>query len=103
MFRGKKKAPPLGWGWVSKSSLTFSLVQVLPCLLHLALSNGKSLTDDLAGEQLTLENPKNNTDILSYYQSKKLQPATGVSYTGGSSLQLQGIGYWVISNDFKVS
>ena len=69
----------------------------------LALSNGKSLTDDLAGEQLTLENPKNNTDILSYYQSKKLQPATGVSYTGGSSLQLQGIGYWVISNDFKVS
>ena len=70
----------------------------------LALSNGKSLTDDLvAGEQLYLENTKNNKDILSYYQSKKLQPATGVSHTGGSSLQLQGIGYWVISNDFKVS
>ena len=70
----------------------------------LALQNGKSLTDDLvAGEQLYLENTKNNKDILSYYQSKKLQPATGVSHTGGSSLQLQGIGYWVISNDFKVS
>ena len=70
----------------------------------LALSNGKSLTDDLvAGEQLTLKNTKNNKDILSYYQSKKLQPATGASHTGGSSLQLQGIGYWVISNDFKVS
>ena len=70
----------------------------------LALSNGKSLTDDLtAGEQLSLENAQNNKDILSYYQSKKLQPATGVSHTGGSSLQLQGIGYWVISNDFKVS
>ncbi len=70
----------------------------------LALQNGKSLTDDLVvGEQLYLENTKNNTDILSYYQSKKLQPATGVSHTGGSSLQLQGIGYWVISNDFKVS
>jgi len=70
----------------------------------LALSNGKSLTDDLvAGEQLYLENTKNNKDILSYYQSKKLQPATGVSHTGGSSLQLQGIGYWVISNDFKIS
>ena len=70
----------------------------------LALQNGKSLTDDLvAGEQLYLENTKNNQDILSYYQSKKLQPATGVSHTGGSSLQLQGIGYWVISNDFKVS
>ena len=70
----------------------------------LALQNGKSLTDDLvAGELLSLENTKNNKDILSYYQSKKLQPATGVSHTGGSSLQLQGIGYWVISNDFKVS
>lgn len=70
----------------------------------LALSNGKSLTDDLvAGEQLSLKNTKNNKDILSYYQSKKLQPATGVSHTGDSSLQLQGIGYWVISNDFKVS
>ena len=70
----------------------------------LALSNGKSLTDDLtAGEQLSLENAQNNKDILSYYQSKKLQPATGVSRTGDSSLQLQGIGYWVISNDFKVS
>ena len=70
----------------------------------LALQNGKSLTDDLvAGEQLSLKNTKNNKDILSYYQSKKLQPATGMSYTGGSSLQLQGIGYWVISNDFKIS
>lgn len=70
----------------------------------LALQNGKSLTDDLvAGEQLSLENPKNNKDILSYYQSKKLQPATGVSHMGSSSLQLQGIGYWVISNDFKIS
>ena len=70
----------------------------------LALQNGKSLTDDLvAGEQLYLENTKNNKDILSYYQSKKLQPATGVSHTGGSLLQLQGIGYWVIQTDFKIS
>ena len=69
----------------------------------LALQNGKSLTDDLvAGEQLYLENTKNNKDILSYYQSKKLQPATGVSRTGDSSFQLRGICYLVISNDFKV-
>ena len=70
----------------------------------LALQNGKSLTDDLvAGEQLYLENTKNNKDILSYYQSKKLQPATGVSRTGDSSFQLRGIGYWAISVDFKIS
>ena len=70
----------------------------------LALQNGKSLTDDLvAGEQLYLENTKNNQDILSYYQSKKLQPATGVSHTGGSSLQLQGIGYWSIQSEFIIN
>ncbi len=72
----------------------------------LALQNGKSLTDDLeAGETLNLEPTtiNQNKDILNYYQSKKLQPATGVSHTGGSSLQLQGIGYWVIQTDFKVS
>ena len=70
----------------------------------LALQNGKSLTDDLvAGEQLSLENTKNDKDILSYYQSKKLQPATGVSHTVGSSLQLQGIGYWVLGYEFKIS
>ena len=46
----------------------------------LALQNGKSLTDDLvAGEQLSLKNTKNNKDILNYYQSKKLQPATAFS------------------------
>ena len=72
----------------------------------IAVANGLSLTDDLeSGEALNLEPTtiNQNKDILSYYQSKKLQPATGVSHTGSSSLQLQGIGYWVISNDFKVS
>lgn len=70
----------------------------------LALQNGKSLTDDLvAGEQLSLENPKNSKDILSYYQSKKLQPATGVSHTGDSSLQLQGIGFWAIQSEFIIN
>ena len=70
----------------------------------LALSNVNSLTDYLvAGEQLYLENTKNNKDILSYYQSKKLQPATGVSHTGGSSLQLQGIGYWSIQSEFIIN
>ena len=69
----------------------------------LALQNGKSLTDDLvAGEQLYLENTKNNKDILSYYQSKKLQPATAVTQLPEIE-RLEGIGYWAISVDFKVS
>lgn len=69
----------------------------------LALQNGKSLTDNLvAGEQLSLKNTKNNKDILNYYQSKKLQPATAVTQLPEIE-RLEGIGYWVISNDFKVS
>ena len=69
----------------------------------LALQNGKSLTDDLvAGEQLSLKNTKNNKDILNYYQSKKLQPATAVTQLPEIE-RLEGIGYWVIQTDFKVS
>ena len=71
----------------------------------LALQNGKSLTDDLEyGEALNLEPTtiNQNKDILSYYQSKKLQPATAVTQLPEIE-RLEGIGYWVISNDFKVS
>ena len=41
----------------------------------LALQNGKSLTDDLvAREQLSLENTKNNKDILSFTKAKNFNP-----------------------------
>lgn len=67
----------------------------------LALQNGKSLTDNLVGgEQLSLKNTKNNKDILSYYQSKKLQPATAITEMNN---QPQGIDYWAIQMDFIVS
>ena len=71
----------------------------------LALQNGKSLTDDLeSGEALNLEPTtiNQNKDILSYYQSKKLQPATAVILPPEAE-RLEGIGYWVIQTDFKVS
>ena len=71
----------------------------------LALQNGKSLTDDLEyGEALNLEPTtiNQNKDILSYYQSKKLQPATAVILPPEAE-RLEGIGYWVIQTDFKVS
>ena len=71
----------------------------------LALQNGISLTDDLEyGEALNLEPTtiNQNKDILSYYQSKKLQPATAVILPPEAE-RLEGIGYWVIQTDFKVS
>ena len=71
----------------------------------IAVANGLSLTDDLeSGEALNLEPTtiNQNKDILSYYQSKKLQPATAVTQLLEAE-RLEGIGYWVISNDFKIS
>lgn len=71
----------------------------------IAVANGLSLTDDLeSGEALNLEPTtiNQNKDILSYYQSKKLQPATAVTQLPEIE-RLEGIGYWAISVDFKVS
>lgn len=71
----------------------------------IAVANGLSLTDDLeSGEALNLEPTtiNQNKDILSYYQSKKLQPATAVTQLPEIE-RLEGIGYWAISVDFKIS
>ncbi len=71
----------------------------------IAVANGLSLTDDLeSGEALNLEPTtiNQNKDILSYYQSKKLQPATAVTQLPEIE-RLEGIGYWIIQTDFKVS
>lgn len=72
----------------------------------LALANNRSLTDELAAGDWLIANSqelKTNKDILSYYQAKKLQPATGVSHTGNQINQPQGIDYWAISYGFIVS
>lgn len=73
----------------------------------LALANNRSLTDDLqAGESLglTTHGIQPNKDILNYYQSKKLQPATGINYQSSTiNDKPRGIDYWVIQMDFIVS
>lgn len=72
----------------------------------LALANNRSITDDLeAGESigLTAYGIQQNKDILSYYQAKKLQPATAISGDYSTDNSLQGIDYWAIQMDFVVS
>lgn len=72
----------------------------------LALANNRSITDDLeAGESigLTAYGIQQNKDILSYYQAKKLQPATAISGGYSADNGLQGIDYWAIQMDFVVS
>ena len=70
----------------------------------LAVVNGLSLTDDLpAGAEIKLPDSVNkDSDVLNYYSAKRLQPATAVIMLPEEE-RLEGIGYWAISVDFKVS
>lgn len=70
----------------------------------IAVANGLSLTDDLpAGTEIKLPDSVNkDSDVLNYYSAKRLQPATAVILPPEEE-RLEGIGYWAISVDFKVS
>ena len=70
----------------------------------IAVANGLSLTDDLpAGAEIKIPDSVNkDSDVLNYYIAKRLQPATAVILPPEAE-RLEGIGYWAISVDFKVS
>lgn len=70
----------------------------------IAVANGLSLTDDLpAGAEIKIPDSANkDNDVLNYYTTKSLQPATAVIILPEEE-RLEGIGYWVIQTDFKVS
>lgn len=70
----------------------------------IAVANGLSLTDDLpAGTEIKIPDSVNkDSDVLNYYSAKRLQPATAVILPPEEE-RLEGIGYWVIQTDFKVS
>ena len=70
----------------------------------IAVANGLSLTDDLpAGTEIKIPDSVNkDSDVLNYYTAKRLQPATAVILPPEEE-RLEGIGYWAIRVDFKVS
>lgn len=70
----------------------------------LAVANGISVTDDLQpGADLVIpDDITTDADILNYYSAKGLQPATGYTATAIAP-ELEGIGYWIIQKNFKVS
>ena len=70
----------------------------------IAVANGLSLTDDLpAGAEIKIpDSGSKDSDVLNYYTAKRLQPATAVIMLPEEE-RLEGIGYWVIQTDFKVS
>lgn len=72
---------------------------------QITVANGISLTDDLTpGLILTIpENVVFDTDILNYYTSKKIQPATAIENIENTEEPTQeGISHWAINNDFII-
>ncbi len=72
----------------------------------LALKNGLSLSEDLIpGQVLQLpESLYKDTDVAGYYRDKKLQPATALSQAFyAATKKKEGISYWAIHIDFKIS
>lgn len=72
-------------------------------VFELAMNNNLSITDDIqVGKILNLpEGITTDKDILNYYKAKNIQPATAIIEQ--TEEKLEGIGYWAIGVDFKVS
>ncbi|MEN4762655.1 MULTISPECIES: hypothetical protein [unclassified Chryseobacterium] len=72
----------------------------------IAIANGMSVSDFLtSGVTLTIpDEMEKNNDVINYYASKKIKPATGTTLEQESQLPtLKGIGFMQLGNTFKVS
>lgn len=72
----------------------------------IAKENSLSVTSYLvAGYELVIpEGVAFNREMLDFYESKKIQPATDETYNELTQPEeLEGIGYWIINKNFKVS
>jgi hypothetical protein len=71
---------------------------------EIAVANNIAISDDLIPGMLLVipESIKKNNDILNYYASKKIQPATAITVNPEDPI-LEGIGFWRIEKDFKIS
>ncbi|MGC4130199.1 MAG: hypothetical protein QM564_11735 [Bergeyella sp.] len=72
----------------------------------IAKANGYSISDEPeTGTVLIIpEDVHPDNDILNYYTSKNIHPATAITggYSGAISPQPEGIDYWAIYDDFIV-
>ncbi len=74
---------------------------------EIAKANGLAVSDELeAGVELAIpETVVNDADVLQYYASRSIQPATAITtiiIDGEPETQLEGISYWAIYDDFIV-
>ncbi len=75
---------------------------------EIAKANSLAISDELSsGTELIIpESVVSNSDILNYYTSKAIQPATAITnFIGDGSPEPhpEGIGYWIIADDNIVS
>lgn len=67
----------------------------------IAAANGLAMSDELfAGSELIIPaDIQSDSDILNYYNSRAIQPATAVTLSENTQPKLEGIGYWTIGDD----
>ena len=71
---------------------------------EIAMANSISVSDELiAGSTLIIPaTVVNDTDVLQYYASRAIQPATDITQYGESEETPEGISVWVIDQNFIV-
>ena len=71
----------------------------------IAQANGLAVSDELSTGQILIipETVENNNDILNYYSSRAIQPATALTEIVTEIVRQRGIGYMQIGKTFKVS
>lgn len=75
----------------------------LGSLMNIAMLNGMSITDDVA-EGMVIEVPEADSDkqsIVAVFDDKANRPASKIQFSDAD--MPEGIAYWTIGLDFKVS
>lgn len=69
----------------------------------IAMENGMAISDFLdAGSEVFIPGTLTvNNDILNYYNSKQIKPATGFVETSSEN-ELEGISIWILNKNFVV-
>lgn len=93
---------------IDQSFLDIALQQYgsLEAIMEMALLNGLSISEDIeAGSEL--QTPAQEKvivlEVVSFYMSKNIKPATAITAAQSQAINPQGISYWAINIDFKVS
>lgn len=69
-------------------------------VFELALLNSLSITQDLASGYELIPGSVIDEEALDELHSRRARPASAIDISEGE--QLEGIGYWIIGNDFIV-